>query len=100
MCVTVCDMNRIIASLLVQNFSLSDIATQLEVPLPSIKRIAKSPLMHLLVSQLRDAGEVGVDEFMRESLTLNVRDTLSYDESGRAQSSREAYQRYLEDLDD
>ena len=65
---------RQIAILLAQDYSLPDIAEELDYDLPSLKRLASSDMMILAVGRLKGQGAIGVDKFMEESLNMEFTD--------------------------
>lgn len=67
-------MMRQIAILLAQDYSLRDIADELDYDLPSLRRLASSDMMILAVGRLKGQGAIGVDKLMEESLTMEFTD--------------------------
>ena len=65
---------RQIAILLAQDYSLDDIAEELDYDLPSLKRLASSDMMILAVGKLKGQGAIGADKFMEESLNMEFTD--------------------------
>ena len=67
-------MMRQIAILLAQDYSLRDIADELDYNLPSLRRLASSDMMILAVGKLKGQGAIGVDKFIETSLNMELTD--------------------------
>lgn len=65
---------RQIAVLLAQDYSLEEIAEELDYDLPSLRRLANSDMMLLAVGRLKVEGAIGVDHFIEMSQNMEFTD--------------------------